>query len=137
MQKPAPYTPIAAPRPAAPPVYRPQAAVSQGKLTAAGAATRLAPGPTIAPAPPVYRPAPTAVELQPRLAPPAVAVLQLKVNKCLVCNHRHGSSTCATMVGGKPCGCKSHSGHWKKGSKVNPGSGKHGRKRAAAQAGKG
>ena len=137
MQKPAPYTPIAAPMPIAPPVYRPQAAVSQGKLTAARTAPWPVPGPAIATAPPVYRPAAAVASVQPRMAPPAVAVVQLKGNKCLVCNHRHGSSTCTTVVGGRACGCKSHSGHWKKGSKVNPGSGKHGRKRAAAQAGRG
>jgi hypothetical protein len=125
MQKPAPYTPIAAPRPIAPPVYRPQPAVSQGKLTAAGAAARLAPGPAIAPAPPVYRPAAAVASVQPRMAPVQSAVVQLR--PCIECKHDHGSKKC------KLCGCTSHSSKWKKGAKFNPKGNKHKRILAAAQ----
>jgi hypothetical protein len=127
MQKPAPYTPIAASRPAAPPVYRPQAAVFQGKLTKPQLAIR-----PISLAPPVYRPATGATGLQPRLSSVQASVVQLKA--CRVCHHNHGSKKCtAKKAGGAVCGCTSHSSHWAKGGNFNPGTGRHARKLAASQ----
>ncbi len=62
----------------------------------------------------------------------------VQLAKCLVCAHEHGSSTCKTKVPDpnnkgktKKCGCKSHSSHWGKGSKINPGSGRRARRLAA------
>lgn len=49
--------------------------------------------------------------------------------KCTECGHQHGSKKCnyKTSPKAKPCGCTSHSSHWKKGGKFNPGAGKHAR----------
>jgi hypothetical protein len=82
-------------------------------------------GRAVASAPPAYRPGIAGMGPTP--------VLQMKGNKCQVCNHRHGSVRCTVLVGGKACGCTSHSGHWDKGSNFNPGSGKHARMVARMQ----
>lgn len=62
----------------------------------------------------------------------------VQLAKCLVCAHEHGSSTCKARVPDpnkkgktKKCGCKSHSSHWGKGAKFNPGSGRRARRLAA------
>src|SRR6185437_11035635 len=109
MTKPIPYAPVATSRMTPPPVYQPQAGVPQMKPAGHAASS----------APPVYRPGTAGMG-----AAPAV---QMKGNKCKVCNHRHGSVRCTTIVAGAACGCTSHSGHWDKGSNINPGSGKHAR----------
>lgn len=147
---------------APPPVYRPQPAVSPAMQSKMAPGTRAAQG---LGAPPVYRPQPAPGTMQPKSAqsarPPVGAhpgmmatsrlaastnispkdapVVQAKGNKCIVCGHKHGSSTCTVATGwdskGKAnawCGCKSHSSHWGKGSKFNPGSGKRARQIAAA-----
>ena len=119
MTKPIPYASAAVSRIAPPPVYQPQVGVRQMK----SALSNASPAGHAASAPPAYRPGIAGT----------TPVLQMKGNKCQVCSHRHGSVRCTVLVGGKACGCTSHSGHWGKGSNFNPGSGKHARMLVAMQ----
>ncbi len=140
----------------APQVYRPQPLVSQAVQPKMARAPQTS---ALPPAPPVYRPGSrvNAVQpknaqgaspvLQPAKGPSATApariptnagVVQAKGNKCIICNHRHGSSRCTVVTArnaqGKAtswCGCMSHSSKWDSGSKFNHGSGRRARRLAA------
>jgi hypothetical protein len=125
--------------PAAPPVYRPQPAPkvlqakpAQIKAVAVSAQPNRLPqaGPNAAT---------NHSAIQPKMQAPSSNVVQLK-GKCIECNHKHGSVRCTTNIaivnedgtpGTRECGCMSHSSHWGKGAKFNPGSGKRERKLAA------
>jgi hypothetical protein len=113
--------------PTAPPVYRPQPPPLAIQPRMANATSLEALPKLIAPAPAapaVYRP-----QSRPALLPRSQMI---QLAPCTVCKHSHGSKKCTVKVSsGKKCGCTSHSGHWTKGSKINPGKGKHARKMAA------
>jgi hypothetical protein len=117
----------ARPLPSAPPVYKPQTPPQAIQPRMPGATSVVA-GPKVIAAgpvaPPVYRPTSRSQVLQQSQT--------IQLAPCQVCHHTHGSTKCKTLLpSGKKCGCTSHSSHWGKGSKINPGKGKHGRKMAA------
>jgi hypothetical protein len=115
--------------PVAPPVYRAQPApqVAQPKL---------AQPTTVAAQPPkgnAARPAAPPASHPPQGAQAIQRAQVIQCAPCQVCRHTHGSVRCTRQIGTPPraCGCTSHSSHWGKGAKFNPGSGRHQRRMAA------